>query len=359
MQEIKTILIVDDDEAVLESLELLLETIPYKVLTAVDGIDALEKLSPEVELVMTDAIMPKLDGFDLIRKIRKDHSLQELPIIMVTGMTSRDHRMLAAEVGANDFISKPFDITEIKVRSASVLRMRDAHLALKDHKERLEETVAIRTQALRQTLTEMEQAQVELRGAYLDTINRLVLAAEYKDEGTAEHIQRMSRYCAVIAGNLDMPPREVELILLASPMHDIGKIGVPEDILLKKGQLDSEEWRQMKQHTLIGAKILHASSSDLLQAGEIIARSHHERWDGGGYPNGLSGEDIPLYGRICAVADVFDALTSKRSYKPAFSNADAIQMLQDGKGKHFDPKIVDVFIKNMTIVEMIQLEITS
>ncbi|MFH0765800.1 MAG: HD domain-containing phosphohydrolase, partial [Calditrichota bacterium] len=265
----------------------------------------------------------------------------------------------AVEVGANDFIAKPFDYTEISVRTASLLRMKEAHDSLKRHKLELEGMVQKRTESLRRALDNMVETQRRLHEAQLETIQRLVAAAEFKDQNTASHIKRMSRFSALLASNCGFSKGETELLLYASPMHDIGKIGTPEDILLKPSKLSEDEWPLMKQHTLIGADILKESSSELLQAGEVIALTHHERWDGSGYPHGLAGEDIPLWGRICAVTDVFDALTSERPYKPAYSNETAIKVLREGAGKHFDSNLVGCFLNNLDEVENVQREINS
>ena len=180
------------------------------------------------------------------------------------------------------------------------------------------------------------------------------MAAEYKDEDTANHIKRMSHYSRILAGSLHLSPGEVEIIHLASPMHDVGKMGTPDNILFKPGKHTPEEWEIMKQHATFGGRILNGSSAKLLQAGEIIALSHHEKWDGSGYPKGISGEDIPLWGRITAVADVFDALTSKRPYKEAFSNEKSLQIMKEGRGKHFEPRLLDLFLENLDEVFDIQ-----
>lgn len=183
-----------------------------------------------------------------------------------------------------------------------------------------------------------------LKRLNIETISRLVIAAEYKDRATGRHIRRMAQYTELLARAAGLPAGEVELIKLASPMHDVGKIGLPDQILTKTGSLERDEWWIVQRHCVIGAGILGGSDSPLLQAGEIIALSHHERWDGTGYPNGLGGEDIPLYGRICAVADVFDALTSERSYKPKFDNDHALSIMREGRETHFDPAVLDLFL---------------
>ncbi len=190
--------------------------------------------------------------------------------------------------------------------------------------------------------------------AHLDTIQRLAIVAAYRDKDTSMHIKRMSCYSAVLARGFKLPPEEVEIILRASPMHDVGKIGIPDAILLKPAKLNSEEWLIMKQHTTIGGHMLSGSQSELIQAGKTIALSHHERWDGSGYPAGLAGEEIPLWGRVCAVADVFDALTHKRPYRQAMSNEEAYKLLEDGRGTQFDPRIVDVFFAQLDEITAIQ-----
>jgi putative two-component system response regulator len=200
----------------------------------------------------------------------------------------------------------------------------------------------------------MSEARDKAERAQLETVERLALAAECKDENIAHHLKRMSRYCEVLARNLKLPEKEREIIYCASPLHDVGKAGIPDGILLKPAKLSPEEWTVMKQHTEIGGRILSGSGSELLQAGKLIALSHHEKWDGTGYPNGLAGEAIPLQGRICAVADVFDALTSKRPYREALSNGKALQVMREGKGTYFNAHLLSLFFDSMKEVEAIQ-----
>jgi putative two-component system response regulator len=197
-------------------------------------------------------------------------------------------------------------------------------------------------------------AQQETHQAHLDTIHRLGMAAECRDGQTAAHLERVSHYCAILARRLGLPEREVAILRHASLLHDVGKIGTPDAILRKPGPLTAAERELMQQHTLIGANLLSDSASELLRAGETIVLTHHEKWDGSGYPNGLKGDEIPLYGRICAVADVFDALTSRRSYKEPFSNEQAYEILRSGRGSHFDPRIVDLFFAHLDAIVTIQ-----
>jgi putative two-component system response regulator len=321
-----------------------------------DGLEGLAKLRLGVDLVLLDVVMPGMDGFETCRAVRRDTHGQDVPIIMVTSRASRGDRLQAVEAGANEFIAKPVDETELRVRSESLLRMKDAQDALKRYQVQLEEMVEQRTASLRQALEEMAEAQRLAYLAQLDTVERLAIVAEYKDKVTARHIHRMSRYCAVIARGMGLPPGEVELILHASRMHDVGKIAVPDAILRKTSELDGPEWDIMRRHPTVGSRILDNSTSQLLEAGRVIALHHHERWDGAGYPSGLSGESIPLWGRICAVADVFDAVTSERPYKPAYSNEEARRILLEGRGTQFDPQVVDVFFEHFDDILAIQTQ---
>jgi putative two-component system response regulator len=309
-------LVVDDEEPNRMLLSAMLESLGYACEEAADGFEALALLRLEVDLVLLDVMMPGMDGFQVARRIREEAGAHDLPIVMVTALTSREDRLAAVEAGANDFIAKPVDLTELRVRVASLLRLKAAQDELRHYRRELEQQVERRTAALREALEEVVEAQRGTYAAQLETIQRLAFVAEFKDENTAQHIRRMSQYAAVLARKLSLSPTEVETIQHASPMHDVGKIFVPSEILLKPGSLTAEEYELMKQHTLVGGKILVGSHSRLLQAAEEIALTHHERWDGTGYPAGLAGEGIPLPGRICAIADVFDALTSSRPYKP-------------------------------------------
>lgn len=350
----KRILIVDDDRQNCDLLEAMLKMFGHESEIAMDGFEALGKLSLDIDLVLLDVMMPGMDGFEVARQIRCNPQYGDLPIIIVTALGSKEDRLRAVEAGANDFISKPIDKIELRARTASLLKMKEHQDAIKHYQNELEDRVEKRTSELRQSLLDNIRAHRETYQAYLDTIRRLAIAAEYKDEDTADHIKRMSSYSTLLAQCLHLPPGEVELICNASPMHDVGKIGIPDHILLKPGGFDPEEWVVMKQHTVIGGYILQNSSSKLLQAGEVIALSHHEKWDGSGYPKGLAGENIPLWGRICAVADVFDALTSKRPYKEAFSNEKSLEIMKEKRGTHFEPKLVDLFMGNLSDVFEIQ-----
>jgi putative two-component system response regulator len=348
------LLIVDDEELNRELLEGLVECLGHTSELAGDGQEALARLCPAIDLVLLDVMMPGMDGLEVARRIRAHPEYGDLPIVMVTALAEKADRLRAVEAGANDFITKPVDRTELRVRTGSLLKMKAAQDEVKRHQAELEALVQTRTSALRLALTEVVDAQEETHRAHLDTIRRLGMAAECRDGQTAAHLERVGRYCAVLGRRLGLPEHEVEILRYASLMHDVGKIGTPDAILRKPGPLTADEREQMQQHTLIGASLLRDSASELLQAGEIIVLSHHEKWDGSGYPNGLRGEEIPLYGRICAVADVFDALTSPRPYKETFSNEQAYATLRSGRGTHFDPVILDLFFAHLDEITAIQ-----
>jgi len=350
----KRVLIVDDEELNRELLAAQVELLGHTWEEARSGTEAIALLHERFDLLLVDGMMPGMDGFELTCRIRAQDKNGDVPIIMVTALNSREDRLKAVEAGANDFITKPVDRYELQVRTESPLKMKAAQDAVKNHQSDLEHIVASRTADLQNAMNEVVLGRQQIYEAQLDTIHRLALAAEHRDEHTASHIHRVSHYCGLLAWALDLSADETEHLQQGSIMHDVGKIGVPDSILLKEGRLSSAERGVMEQHTVIGADILRGSSSKLLQTGEIIALTHHEKWDGTGYPQGLKGEQIPLHGRICAVADVYDALTSKRPYKKAFARHEARQILCQGYGTHFDPQILDLFLANFEVVEVIQ-----
>lgn len=356
MSRPKRILIVDDEPEIRDMLKEIVEGQGHEAELAADGFEALAKLQLGIDLVLLDLVMPGMDGYEVARRIRQDPDGGVVPIIMVTALTGREDRLRAVEAGANDFIAKPADVVEVRVRMASLLKMKEAHDALTRHQQELENEVQARTAALRRALADMTDAQRRTQQAYLETLHGLALAAEYKDAGTGAHIQRVSGYATLLARYLHLPPHEVELVRMASPLHDVGKIGIPEAILLKPGALTAQERATMETHAQIGSRLLSSLSGEVLQAAGVIALSHHERWNGTGYPHGLAGERIPLWGRICAVADVFDALTTERSYKKAFSNEQAVEILQKERGQHFDPALIDLFLNQFAEAVAIQAQ---
>ena len=271
----KRVLVIDDDEGIRRITQMLVEGLGHDVEPARDGIEGLAKLHLGVDLVLLDVVMPGLDGFDVCRRIRQDPAGRDIPVIMVTTLATREHRLHAVEAGANDFIAKPVDETELRVRTTSLLKMKAAQDELKRYQAHLETMCEERTASLRKALEHMAEAQRMAYQAQLETVERLAILAEYKDKVTGRHIQRMSEYSAVLARGLKLPPSEVELILHASRMHDVGKIAVPEAILRKPAELEPHEWHLMRQHSAIGSRILENSSSQILQAGRVIALHHH------------------------------------------------------------------------------------
>jgi putative two-component system response regulator len=330
-----TILIVDDDLLALALLEHLLTGLSdCRAVCFKTGEEALAWCADEVpDLVITDHQMPGITGLDLIARLRQEPRTREVPIMMISAAEDREVRYQALELGANDFLGKPIDAPEVKVRTRNMLTLRRAQRSLSDRSELLAE--------------EVQRATSIIVAREQEIILRLSRAAEYRDWETGSHIMRMAHFARIIAGELDLPEAQRDAIFFATPMHDIGKIGVPDYILLKPGRLDDAEFAIMKQHTLIGHRILHDSNSDLLQLAAEIALSHHERFDGTGYPNGKPGADIPLAGRIVAVADVFDALTSERPYKREWQVEAAVATMRQDAGTHFDPDCVAAFLKGL------------
>ena len=337
MQENATILIVDDQPQNIELLEAYLFPYGYKIVTASNGKEALEiLLTNQIDLVLLDVMMPNMDGFEVTRRVRIIEKLQQLPIILVTALRETQDRIRGIEAGCDDFISKPVEKNELISRVRSLLKIKAYNDLKNNYQKELEIEVAKRTEELKNALDKLEKAS-------LDTIFRLSVAAEYKDEETGLHVKRMSLYAEALARQLGVDEHYARTIRYAAVMHDIGKIGIPDKILLKPGKLDNEEWEIMKNHSIIGAKILKDSDAEFIKVGEIIALNHHEKWDGSGYPNGLKGAEIPIEARITTICDVFDALLSKRPYKESFTIEKAEDIIKEGKGTHFDPEIVDAF----------------
>ena len=337
MKDKPVILVVDDKPQNIELLEAHLVPQGYGIVKAGNGEEALEKLSGnQIDLILLDVIMPGMDGFEVTRRVRQDDAHRLLPIILVTALRETEDRVKGIEAGCDDFISKPVDKMELLARVRSLLKVKAYNDLMSNYRKDLESEVTRRTE-------ELKHAFERIKAASLDTIYRLSMASEYKDEGTGAHIKRMSRYCAAVARRMGLDESTIETILYAAPMHDLGKIGIPDMILVKPTKLDPIEWEIMKHHAVIGAKILKGSDAEFIRLGETIAQHHHEKWDGSGYPGGLKGIEIPIAGRIAAIADVFDALTSKRPYKEAFPVEKALAIIREGRGSHFDPDVVDAF----------------
>ena len=333
----QNILIVDDNLLGQNMMRQVLSRKGYDTISASDGQTALDiTITGIPDLVLLDINMPGMDGFEVTSRIKSNPVTSSIPVILITGLDTVDNHVRALDMGADDFISKTAASAEIVARVRAHLRIKQLNDRIKAYQQTLETQVALRTKQLNNALE-------QLRDASLDTIFKLTAASEFRDNETGTHIKRMSHYSAHIAQKMGLKSKTVETILYAAPMHDIGKIGIPDKILLKPGKLDTKEWEVMKKHTTIGVDILKGSNIGFVRMGETIARTHHEKWDGSGYPYGLKGSKIPLAGRIVALADVFDALTSTRPYKEAFSIEKANRIIFEERGKHFDPDVVDAF----------------
>jgi len=342
------IMVVDDEILNRKLVEAMLKPQGYEVILAVDGEDCLAKVEENPpDLILMDIMMPNMNGFEVVTRLKAKEKLALIPIVMVTALQDVGDRVKALEVGADDFLTKPVDRMELRARVRSLLKVKAYNDHMVNYRQELESEVAKQTLELKNASLKIADAHSRLRDASLETIFRLARAAEYKDEDTGNHIISMSRISAFLAERLGLNSVVVERILYASPMHDIGKIGIPDRILTKNGPLNDDEWSLMRMHTVFGGQILEGSNIGFLRLGEVIALTHHEKWDGSGYPNGLTGNQIPLAGRIVAVADVFDALMSKRPYKPPLTIDQTVDIIKAGRGTHFDPAVVDVFMASL------------
>ncbi len=335
------VLVADDEEVIRDFYVHLLSREGYIVDTAKSAKEALDKtLRRYPDLVILDVVMPDGDGFSVCKEVKENEKTKDIPVIIATALKDREAVLTGLKSGADEFLSKPLDPTELSLRIRNMLTMKEFHDQLKHYQRELEREVEQRT-------LELDQALRQLEAAHLNTIYRLSRAAEYKDEMTGKHIRRIGLYCGIIARELGLGEDEVRIITQAAPLHDVGKIGIPDDVLLKPGKLTPEERAIMEQHTLIGAEILGRAWDKYLQAGEVIALTHHEWFDGSGYPFGLKMDKIPLFGRIAAIADVFDALTSERPYKPQYGPQKVIQIMDEEADRHFDPAIYATFKANL------------
>lgn len=326
------VLIVDDNEVNLVLFGALVKKLKGALAQSfADPLEALEwSGSHEADLVIVDYMMPGMDGLEFIQQFQKIPGKAEVPILMITANDQKQIRYRALDSGASDFLTKPVDKVEFLARVRNMLALSQARKGLSNRAQWLAD--------------EVRKATAEILLRERDTVMRLCKAAEFRDPETGAHILRMANYSRLIAARLGLSLEDQELLLQAAPMHDIGKVGIPDRILLKPGRLTPEEFETMKQHAALGFDLLQGSSSKVLQVGAEIARGHHEKFDGTGYPQGLAGEAIPIFSRIVAVADVFDALTSERPYKKAWPLQEAADHLQANSGLHFDPRVVQAFM---------------
>jgi putative two-component system response regulator len=344
------ILVVDDEPANVLLLERLLDMAGYGNIRSTSDPTHVEALYAAFrpDLILLDLHMPTLDGFAVMQRLSHLIDAEDyIPILVLTADVTHTSSRAALQGGAKDFVTKPFDNLEVLARVSNLLDTRSLHMQLRRQNDSLEQTVRERTAELERAIDRLEVAGRDLRLAQEETIHRLSLAAEFRDDETSRHIERMSRYCAILATRAGMDERDSELLRIASKMHDIGKLGIPDAILLKPGPLTAEEFEVMKGHAEIGHQILDGSRSELASVGAVLAWTHHEKVDGSGYPRRLRGEQIPLEGRIAAIADVFDALTTDRVYRGAFTLPAALSMLRDGRGTDFDADLLDLFLESL------------
>lgn len=344
MDRQKTIMIVDDTEM---NIVILVEALQddYELIVAINGLDAIELLEEQKpDLILLDIMMPEMDGYEVLNKLKRSRDLEHIPVILLSAITDSDSKNKGFSLGAVDYVTKPFEIIEVKARVKTQIRLEEARLVLENQNIVLEERVKERTKLIERTNSA--------------TIYCLAALAETRDPETGEHIKRTQKYIRELA--LELSTKEeykdvltneyIELLYKSAPLHDIGKVGIKDSILLKPGKLTEEEFEEMKKHTTYGGESLMVGIKELgeesfLTLAKEIALTHHEKWDGSGYPRGLSKKEIPISGRLMALSDVYDALISKRVYKEAFTHEEAKNIILEGRETHFDPNIVDAFIK--------------
>jgi putative two-component system response regulator len=320
-----TVLVVDDTPENIHVLSgVLQEEYAVRVATSGEKAIAAARADPQPDLILLDVKMPVMDGYEVCRRLKNDYHTQRIPVIFVTALGEAEDEARGFELGAVDYIIKPINPAIVRARVRT-------HVQLYDQKRHLLELVQQRTR--------------ELEDTRLQIIRRLGRAAEFKDDETGYHVIRMSHYCRMLAIAGGIPEHRAELLFNAAPMHDVGKIGVPDNILEKPGPLTPDEWSIVKRHPVIGAGIIGRHNNELLEMARVVALTHHDRWDGSGYPRALRGEAIPLVGRIVAIADAFDALTSTRPYKQAWPVEEAVALLRREAGRQFDPRLIPKFIE--------------
>ncbi len=339
-----TIMVVDDTPANLKLLQEILQAKGHRVLAFPGGkmaLNAAAKNPPD--LILLDITMPGMNGFEVCERLKADEALKEIPVLFISALSDADDKVKAFSLGGVDYVTKPFQVEEVHARVETHLRLRRMQIELERYSLHLEDLVKAKV--------------AEISDSQLATIVALAKLAESRDHGTGDHIERTQTFCSILAARLrdnhyhaiSTDETFVQIIYHVAPLHDIGKVGISDDILLKPSKLTPDEFEIMKTHTMIGVSTLQTARgryprNAFLNTGIAIARSHHEKWDGSGYPDGMVGDDIPLSARIMAVADVYDALRSKRPYKPAFTHERSCAIIQDGAGRHFDPAVIEAFM---------------
>lgn len=360
------IAIVDDEPLNIEVVKTYLQRAGFEDLNwtsnSLDALPLVEGFRPDVLLL--DLVMPEVSGLEILAKLRQQKAFAHLPVIVLTACSESETKLKTIKLGIADFLAKPVDDAELILRIRNVLLAKRYQDQLERYSEQLRRDVALRTE--------------ELKASRQQLVRCLAMAAEFRDDDTGHHVSRVGKYSAIIAKELGFQPSDVDLLFEAAQLHDVGKIGVPDSILLKEGKLNqleferiknhccmgkdilrplsNEQVRKYRDHTVLGERLLRESAFPVMKLAAVIAQTHHEKFDGSGYPLGLQGEDIPIEGRIVAVADVFDALSSKRPYKPAFSREKCFRILQEGRGSHFDPQVLDAFFQRTAEIIQTQIE---
>ncbi len=342
----RQVVIVDDESTGRTILQKVIENIASDIMVnafdhAQNALDWLK--THKADLIVSDYRMPNINGVEFIREIRKLAGYESIPIMMITVVSEKSVRYEALDAGATAFLTRPIDQIECRTSCRNLLKIQEQQSIIQDRADWLARQV--------------EVATMQIAARERETLLRLGRAGEYRDEDTGNHVVRMARYARVIAEELGLSEEECSDIEFAAPMHDIGKIGIPDKVLLKPGKFEQTEWDVMKQHTIMGHNILSNSQSRYIQMGAVIALNHHEKFDGSGYPAGLSGTQIPLVARIVAIADVYDALVSERPYKKSWSQTDALNYIREQTGKHFDPQCVEAFLNRLDDIKRIQVEL--
>jgi putative two-component system response regulator len=347
------LLIVDDDEALRRWEERVVRDEGYSCDGVCDANAVRDRLQrSSYQLALLDLNMPGESGMELLSYIRRSHP--DVAVLIVTGEDSTKLAITAIEHGAYGYLVKPIGSGELLINVANALHRRRLELKNRHLVEQLQVTADERSQKLEEALQDLELSETKVWVSQAETIYRLARLVEFRDVETGHHLQRMSFYCEILARKTGSPEQRCQLVRLASQLHDVGKVAIPDSILLKHGKLTPEEFEVIKGHTETGFQMLSGSASAIVQMGAQIALTHHERWDGSGYPRGLAGDDIPEEGRIAAIADVFDALTSDRVYRAALPVKSAIKMMQDERGRHFDPDLLDTFFFALPEIEAIR-----
>jgi putative two-component system response regulator len=338
------VLVVDDEARNVKRIESLLKPEGYVIDVAARGDVALEMVhQSRPDIILLDVMMPGMDGLEVASRLKANAHTRSIPIIMLTTLDDRASRLSALNAGAEDFLTKPVDRADLWVRVRNLLRLKEYADFLGDHARILEDSINERSE--------------QLTNSYRDTIATLTRASSYRDEATGAHVQRISFFCVELAQSLGLDAAFCDCIRYASPMHDVGKIAIPDRVLLKPGSLDATEWAIMKTHSWLGAKMLEGGDSPYLRMGRDIAMSHHERWNGTGYPAGLTGDAIPLAARLMSITDVYDALRSERPYKAPCDHQTAVAVIVNGDGRtqpqHFDPQVLSAFVAAQSRMEEI------